>query len=258
MVLLFILFGLNGFAYTPAARLPNENWFAAREKNYLRDNQDFDLTPEYLSKDSEKVDLHKILTDKKSPLWTEAQINEVFVLLRDHRFLKMSSSNKFLRRSTWLYPDDGCFARAELLITNGLQFGFPKMDKIFSFGNLTVSTNNSPSGEVNWWYHVVPIVRTVDKVFVLDPALDPTRALLAQEWLDLQGDKLELVKVAVCNGDTYEPFSSCLKEDKSSANQSLIDQLDFLDLEWSRLLELNRNPELELGDFPPWLENKFL
>jgi hypothetical protein len=38
-------------------------------------------------------------------------------------------------------------------------------------------------------------------------------------------------------------------------DSAVSEQSAYLYPEWQRLLELNRNPEKELGDFPPWLSN---
>jgi hypothetical protein len=37
--------------------------------------------------------------------------------------------------------------------------------------------------------------------------------------------------------------------------KAVTDELDYLDLERTRLKDLNRNPDEELGDSPPWLRH---
>lgn len=87
------------------------------------------------------------------------------------------------------YPDSGCYARAHemglLLDQRGIISA-----KIFLFGDLKVKTKNHPKGEVNWLYHVAPIVRqkiseSESVVMVLDPSLF-NRAVTINEWQKIQ------------------------------------------------------------------------
>ena len=76
---------------------------------------------------------------------------------------------------TFLFPDDGCYARAhEMCRLMGIQ-GVP-CRKVFNYGSLYVQTKNHPNCHVSWGYHVAPTVR-VRQAFltvqeqVIDPAL---------------------------------------------------------------------------------------
>lgn len=92
----------------------------------------------------------------------------------------------------FLYPDDGCWARAHemcrLMINVGL---LPK--KVWIEGNLYVSTRNSPSCHVWWGWHVAPtlcvrgpgFLQTQD--MVIDPSLFTTPVSKAT-WKGVQGD----------------------------------------------------------------------
>lgn len=172
--------------------------------------------------------------------------------VRNIRFLQTNSRPKFLRRSSWFYPDDGCFARAQLMNINFRNWKYQKIPaKIFVFGNLNVKTPNSPNGYVSWWYHVAPIIKIENIPYVLDPAIDPKSPQKLDQWILKQVDDLRDVKVALCSSNTYgpsEPCNSSSYPDEIAVN----DQLDYLEYEWERLIDLKRNPELELGDEPPW------
>jgi hypothetical protein len=155
-----------------------------------------------------------------------------FKEMRDLRFLIVESKPDFLRRISWLFPDDGCFARASLA---------------------NVQTANAPGGSVTWWYHVAPLVEVDGVKYVLDPAMDPSRPLTLAEWLGLMSPEPGKLDVAVCKGGTYTPYDSCDREIDQKEQTAEREQGWFLDMEWDRLVNMNRDPVQELGDNPPWL-----
>ena len=73
------------------------------------------------------------------------------------------------------YPDDGCWARAHemcrILLLHQVSPG-----KVWIYGNLHVPTKNSSACEVNWVWHVAPILDiagptgAIEKM-VIDPAM---------------------------------------------------------------------------------------
>lgn len=177
---------------------------------------------------------------------------ERFQWIRDYRFL--SDKSGLLRRSSWLFPDDGCFARAQLANRNLRNAGVPVPSKVFAFGNLKVNTRNAPQGYVSWWYHVAPIVEVEGEKYVLDPAIEPTRPLPLNEWLSRQNQSSKTLQISICSSGTYTPYHAC--ENKEIAEKDAErDQNGYLDLEWERLEKLGRNPREELGEHPPWLQN---
>ena len=94
----------------------------------------------------------------------------------------------------FLYPDDGCWARASemcrLMIQRGLR---PR--KVWIQGNLHVATRNNPTCAVVWNWHVAPTLCVRGPLFfqhqdmVIDPALFGTPVTKAQ-WKAVQGDPL--------------------------------------------------------------------
>ena len=50
------------------------------------------------------------------PEWTNAEIMAFFEDSRDDRYLAWVDYPNYPRRNSWLYPDDGCYARAEQVI----------------------------------------------------------------------------------------------------------------------------------------------
>lgn len=177
-----------------------------------------------------------------------------FELIRDARFLTTSDDPEFLRRISWLYPKDGCWTRAALFNRNSFRLFIPIPNKIFAFGNLRVKTPNSPRGVVGWWYHVAPIVQVADTKYVLDPSIEAERPLTLLEWLSKMGNPKK-IKVAICGSGTYSPGDNCMKETDGMEKRAEQTQKHYLQLEERELRRMGRDPEVELGETPPWEAN---
>lgn len=195
------------------------------------------------------------------PSISEADLQVSFEKVREERFFTDEFNRS--RRATWLYPDDGCFVRATVAddMIGKLSPATPTA-KIFAFGNLRVQSTNSPSGSVEWWYHVAAISKVTttttsgpkDEFFVYDPAINPKAPMPVKAWLSTMGDPA--IEIAICEGGAYDPYSLC--EDgnsgvrKYSLERAYREANQFLSAEWDRLEVLGRNPQLELGSNPPW------
>tara|TARA_B110001454_G_C12723230_1_gene435966 strand:+ start:868 stop:1668 length:801 start_codon:yes stop_codon:yes gene_type:complete len=175
---------------------------------------------------------------------------QAFAKLRDTKFIKDSNHN-MVRRSSWLYPDDGCFARAALAVQNLKTWKMPAPAKLFIFGNLTVKTNNSPNGSVSWWYHVVPIVMVGQQPVVFDPAINSAGPMYLKDWIATMTTNLKTVSFSICKPSSYAPSSPCAA-DSNSSDPALDHQMMYLTAEWDRVTEMKRDPTKELGDYPPW------
>lgn len=180
-----------------------------------------------------------------------ADMQERFEKIRDERFLTMADEPDFPRRISWLYPKDGCFARASLFNRNAFRLFIPVPNKVFAFGNLRVKTPNSSRGVVGWWYHVAPIVQVGAEKYVLDPAIEPERPLLLREWIERMGNP-KRIKVSICGSGAYSPGDNCHKESDGMELRAERTQKHYLALEERELKRMGRNPEAELGDAPPW------
>jgi uncharacterized Zn-binding protein involved in type VI secretion len=93
----------------------------------------------------------------------------------------------------WNYPNDCCYARAEIMAGQLRAAGVP-VGKAWNYapadGSLRVDTPNDPSGHVEWGYHVAPTVpvRGADgqvRNMVIDPSISD-RPLSPQAWAALQ------------------------------------------------------------------------
>jgi hypothetical protein len=177
----------------------------------------------------------------------------LFAAVRDLQFLDDPTRNGIKRRSSWLYPDNGCYARADLMIRNSRELGhLSQLAKLFIFGPLEVVTANHSVGVVYWWYHVAPIVQALGTTYVIDPAVDHIKPLPLTQWLErISRDSSELL-ASLCQSSAYGPFNRCETTADQGASRATEDQASLLDLEWQRLVELGRDPTLELGNSPPW------
>jgi len=211
------------------------------------------------------------------PAWSDYHtISNNFKLVRDLRYFGDKNNPQFLRRITWLYPDDGCWTRAAATvkdlfgpITNTAN-AYNRPAKIFVFGNLCVQTPNAISGHVAWKYHTAPVIRDerTNTVYVIDPAVNSSGPLSVKKWIEKITDRngacttanenlSTIIKFNICNGYGTHPFNECKESDSASIiteGYAAFDQLRFRDLERKRQIELNRDPEEVLGDEPPWEE----
>lgn len=193
---------------------------------------------------------------ERVPLLSAQDLQTSFEIVRDEKlFDDPDAARKNLRRATWLYPDDGCFVRAAVAADMIERLVSVNSAKIFAFGNLNVKTDNSPSGEVGWWYHVAAIAKVnesgVDKFYVYDPAIQPKKPMEVKAWLKAM-DSPD-ADIAICSGDAYDPDSDCASGQADAFGRAKSEAPTFLGSEWYRLDSLGRKPARELGDFPPWL-----
>jgi hypothetical protein len=184
---------------------------------------------------------------------TSEKIQEIFLWTRDLRFLETENRPGFARRISWLYPDSGCFDRAEFVVKLAREIHDVQFSKLFAFGRLEAATPNSPDGKVRWWYHVAPAARVGERVYVLDPTLDPKEPMTLERWMSAVIPDLDGLSLAVCAPSTYMPADSCDFPDRVPESELLRSQRRFLDLEWERRT-LMGDPQRDLGAFPPWLQ----
>jgi hypothetical protein len=192
-----------------------------------------------------------MLTFEKVPAYQNAAVAiQSFAKVRDTKFIKDTTHN-LVRRSSWLFPDDGCFARAALAVQNLKQWNRTAPAKLFIFGNLTVKTANSPDGSVSWWYHVVPIVMVGQQPVIFDPAINQAAPIYLKDWIATMTTDVKTVSFSICKSTSYAPSSPCTV-DSTSSEPALDHQMMYLNDEWARLLDMKREPIKELGDYPPW------
>lgn len=187
------------------------------------------------------------------PIYASKQeMVEAFERVRNERFLESPHDKTFMRRISWMYPDDGCFARAALANHKLESWNYKAPAKVFIFGNLNVKTSNSVYGSVSWWYHVAPIVYAEDGYYVLDAAINPKAPTPFEEWALTQVTDLADAQFSVCDTNTYQPYSDCAGPMNSDEPNGMADQPYYLAYEWERMGELSLDPLDVLGPNPPW------
>lgn len=174
--------------------------------------------------------------------WSQETLGSAFTKIQE-RFIKWERQPDFLRKIFWLYPDDGCFARAAL--ANGYleQSGFDTPKTVFAFGNLSLKTENTPDGVASWWFHVAPVVEVDGAKYVLDPAVNPEGPILLREWLDKIGTP-EKIRVAICGSGTYSPSSPCNYQTVYKPGSQTKNY--YLDEEWDQLKQVGKDPSVLL------------
>lgn len=184
------------------------------------------------------------------PTWGSIEAMEkLFLEARDQRWLEYAG--RPLRRIPWMYPDDGCFARAGLLNKYFFQLKQTIPAKIFAFGNLSVTSPFSLKGRVGWWYHTAPIVSINGQKYVLDPSVELSRPLLLEDWLRRMGEPSQ-IKIAICSSGTYLPADDCKTSSDGTESRASSAQAYYLSKEDKRVRNLNLNASDVLGDNPPW------
>jgi hypothetical protein len=209
-------------------------------------------TPEQVKVDLSQLDISLVPEISDPTLFAMA-----FNYLRDTRFIQTADSS-FSRRLTWLYPDDGCYARAELESIYAQEMSLPAPSKVFAFGDLRAATNNSPSGYVTWWYHVSIAYKHKGNVYIFDPSVESSFPLTIEQWGQLMGLGKTKIEFSLCSSKTLDPTHDCINPNGISVKKALQEQSVFLNLEWQRIEYLGRDPKSELGEKPPWLATRDL
>ena len=241
-------------SYRSAARLPGEDWRQSMKRLQLAYTKVHGHRPKLSDKSAAEMAIELDQLDTTVlPMWPNSEaMNAAFDFVRDARFLVEADKKDFLRRISWLYPDDGCFARASVGVHKLSETKLPLPYKVFIFGNLSVKTPNSPGGRVDWSYHVAPIIAVEGQAFVLDAAINPMSPTPLREWVMTMVKDVHDARVSICHTNTYVPDQSCLSSTAEDDDEADADQQEYLYYEWNRLENMNRLPEKELGDEPPW------
>jgi hypothetical protein len=243
----------------PAARNADETYdhASARARARPQGNRPWILeseTPEAMSRELGQLDLSAL------PAWSGAEaLHQGFGQIHRDRFLEdPRREGSSPRAIPWMYPDDGCFARAEAAVERLAHQGLPEPKKLFVFGSLSIETPHAAGGRAYWWYHVAPAVRVGGDAYVLDPAVNPSGALKVAEWIALMTDATNEAadespsdppRLAVCDASAYDAYAACAGASRDYARQEAQhDMPGFLQSEWDRLIELGRDPRAELGE----------
>jgi Glutaminase len=260
-------FSTNSYQFMPSAKREfNKSW-----KNYTSiatqtSSEDYPtILKTSISWHEQRARYH--LLDSVVSWPSETIIQNNFEKIRDIRYFEDPDQKNFLRRISWLYPDDGCWTRTSAAIRdlfgplNNHFKNFPRPSKVFVFGDLCANTPHSPTGNVFWWYHTAPIVRSAEtnQTYVLDPAVNPKMPLPIEKWMEeiasqqgmCAGSDSYIDSFNICNGYGSQPFDTC-ENAYALETRSMLTQLSYLSGERERQVELDRNADDILGSNPPW------
>lgn len=251
LTLPIIVFAAQSDPGASAKRLPDESYSHALKRVRQSLSPERDISGDRDTAVSKQVRVSQIDFSLVPAVASYEELLGLFKLIRDNRFLHAENNPEFLRRISWMYPDDGCFARAALTTMILDEQKLTRPAKIFAFGDLQVDTPYTFSGSVNWWYHVSTAVSYMGTVYVFDPAINAEAPLPVSDWYNRMGNEAEL-KGVVCNAYAYDPFDRCSKIDHPDDELALEDQLSYLYKEWRRIDALGFDPNDLLGDNPPW------
>jgi hypothetical protein len=84
------------------------------------------------------------------------------------------------------YPDDGCWGRAHEMCRLMIAAGITP-SKVWIFGGLRAASQNNPSCQVLWGWHVAPTLPIGSETYVIDPSLFNGPVTQAT-WASVQGD----------------------------------------------------------------------
>lgn len=257
IVLLFLV-SVSSWAGLSPKRLANSDYdnakFTARALKYSLkiDAEDIQSKQPFLFNSADGAErkkrfLHQVDTSVVKAVSAD-QLSQIFNYVRDTKFMRQTDNQP--RRLTWLYPDDGCYARAAMASYN--LDSFPAPSKVFIFGNLRVNTDNAPGGQVEWWYHVAVAYRVDKTVYIIDPAIHPEGPMTVEAWGLTMVKDIRQAKFSICDRYTYDPDSDCTGKYAIPRESAYQEQSLFLPLEWDRVSELGRDPYKELlGDTHP-------
>ncbi len=152
------------------------------------------------------------------PNWslTFSELETLNKTVRNIRPYKNPNTRKYLRQAPWLYPLDGCYAKAAHVSAIIQDAGYVAPGKIFAFGNLRVKSKYAQGGYAYWSYHVVPGYQIENKIYVIDPVAseneDGTNSglLTLEQWLSRISKTPENVEVSLCDSNAYDPSSMCV------------------------------------------------
>lgn len=209
------------------ARSPQESWRTSLKRDGV--SQTFATTPTVLAR--WPLTLAEL----------EAFAGEAFQI----RVHQNPNQGDFLRRGPWLYPANGCYAKAAHVSFLAKQKGIPQPGKIYAYGDLEFDSPYAKNGRrVYWRYHMAAAYVFNEQVFIVDPGMSGT-ALTQQEWLSLISPSPQNVRVKYCDQNSYSPLSTCVGGRGNGANLSHV--RGILRDEWSNLRRLGYDPYTLLG-----------
>ncbi len=225
------------------ARSANQSWEAALSQQF----ETFGLPPG----STPRIEvLNNVPTSNQSPLpqWHLGidALNTFTVLARTLRRYQNPNSGSFQRRAPWFFPTDGCYAKAAHISSVAKARGYVRPGKIFAYGDLEFNSTYSRNRKTTYWsYHVAAAYQVGAAVYVIDPMVNPNRAITSADWVSRISPNPIAVKVTLCDGSAYSPYSRCRGGNGNGAYTGHISEI--LRQEWNHLIFLGFSPVSLLG-----------
>lgn len=113
----------------------------------------------------------------------------------------------------WGYADDGCYARANIMIEYLRLMGIPESN-LFKHYVVTssLSIEDDEGNDISWRYHVAPLIRLADGTeWVIDPSLDKLHVLSKSEWVQKQNPQEKRRDLGMQNKARFDyPKDECV------------------------------------------------
>lgn len=152
-------------------------------------------------------------------------LNSFVYQVRHARFYNNPNPGDYKRKAPWLYPIDGCYAKAAHVSAQASIRGYKRPGKVFAFGHLRFNSPYSSRGRVFWSYHVAAAYHIGSTVYVIDPMVSGSAALTLDQWIGQLSSTPERVKVKLCDENAYSPSNRCIG---SKNNGAYLGHIPFL------------------------------
>lgn len=181
------------------------------------------------------------------PTWplTIEELNAFATEAAQIRMHNNPNSGNFMRRGPWLYPNNGCYAKAAHVSALALQKGFQQPGKIYAYGNLEFNSPYAKNGRrVYWRYHMAAAYVFNGEVMVIDPGISSS-PMTQEQWFSHISPLPNSVRPKYCDVRNYSPLATCVGGRGNGANLNHV--RGILRDEWSNLIRLGYNPAELLG-----------
>lgn len=169
-----------------------------------------------------------------------AALNTFVSQVRHVRIYSNPNPGDYKRKAPWLYPIDGCYAKAAHVAAQASARGYARPGKVFAFGRLRYDSPYSRRGRVWWSYHVAAAYHIGPTVYVIDPMINGSAAMTLNQWLGQISNNPSSVRVKLCDANAYSPSSRCRG---SNGNGAYLGHIRYvLQREYSNLKNLGLSP----------------
>lgn len=223
-----------------AERRPDQNWKQALGSQVALSDLHYILHLDLTTTDMKGI---SIVGPNALPQWTLGlrSLHDLTALSYGVRAYKNPNTGHFLRKAPWLYPVDGCYAKAAHVSSQVQKHGYAKPGKVFAYGDLEFRSPYARNKRVTYWsYHVAAAYNVGPEVYVIDPMINSQNAIVLSDWLNQISKKPQKVKVRLCDANAYSPSSRC--QGGRGQGAYLGHMTGVLKQEWTHLQKLGYQP----------------